>query len=485
MHSWTNSRLCCVAFPTPPVPHTLLLPIRAKGLAVDIVPSSFSLSLSLSSQRVAFARSFDLHTDCDPSHIPQRTNLLTSEATIDWLSSKSPMRTPMFSEQEQTELAHWSYTCTDHSIVSEYLGPTWDWLLYNCVPEWVAPNVLSLAGFLCMTTTFALWMTGLMHPVLVAVLIMLYQTLDALDGKQARRIRNCTALGEIMDHGCDAVCMVWLCAMLAQLLGITDPEAVWCAVYLGQLAFVTEHLRVLQAPGLPVEFPKWTGPGEALVVIQALFLLEGLCSLPSLLTSMLPGFTTIVGWGLMGAYILAFMGMGLQLESLSRTRHRHTAGIVMLCYCIGCAHGLFWPVQSQWGAIAQGVALAVLAAEIILCKMATRTAHPVVLVTVLLSLVAVPGTSICFSLFHLGWILYSLAQSTGRPFFHVYTVYTPRMPEDTSTISSSERECLQEGVDWDDSPLTCLSCKFVGGSKNFAANGRCMDCDRNESTDDQ
>lgn len=331
----------------------------------------------------------------------------------------------MFSEQEQIQLDGYTYTCTDHSMTSEYLGPAWDWLLYNCVPEWVAPNVLTLMGFLCMTAAFGLWMAGVIHPVLVALLIMMYQALDALDGKQARRIRNCSALGEIMDHGCDAVCTVWLCAMLAKLLGIQHPDAVWCAVYLGQLAFVTEHLRVLQSPGLPVEFPKWTGPGEALVVIQVLFLLEGVCSLPSFLASMLPGFSTIVGWGLMGAYMLAFVGMGLQLENLSRTRHRHTAGIVMLCYCMGCAHGLFWPVQSQWGAIAQGVALAIVSAEVILCKMATRTAHPVVLVTVLLSLVAAHGTSICFSLLHLGWILWSLAQSTNRPLLHVYTSPTP------------------------------------------------------------
>ena len=31
------------------------------------------------------------------------------------------------------------------------------------------------------------------------------QTLDALDGKQARRLHQATQLGELLDHGCDAL----------------------------------------------------------------------------------------------------------------------------------------------------------------------------------------------------------------------------------------------------------------------------------------
>ena len=32
-----------------------------------------------------------------------------------------------------------------------------------------------------------------------------YQSLDAIDGKQARRTNSSTPLGELFDHGCDAV----------------------------------------------------------------------------------------------------------------------------------------------------------------------------------------------------------------------------------------------------------------------------------------
>lgn len=34
--------------------------------------------------------------------------------------------------------------------------------------------------------------------------LFIYQTLDATDGKQARRTGSSTPLGELFDHGCDA-----------------------------------------------------------------------------------------------------------------------------------------------------------------------------------------------------------------------------------------------------------------------------------------
>ncbi|GAM16932.1 hypothetical protein SAMD00019534_001070, partial [Acytostelium subglobosum LB1] len=35
--------------------------------------------------------------------------------------------------------------------------------------------------------------------------IFIYQTMDALDGKQARRTNSSSGLGELFDHGCDAI----------------------------------------------------------------------------------------------------------------------------------------------------------------------------------------------------------------------------------------------------------------------------------------
>jgi phosphatidylglycerophosphate synthase len=40
---------------------------------------------------------------------------------------------------------------------------------------------------------------------LCAIGLFVYQTLDAIDGKQARRTESSTPLGELFDHGCDAI----------------------------------------------------------------------------------------------------------------------------------------------------------------------------------------------------------------------------------------------------------------------------------------
>jgi phosphatidylglycerophosphate synthase len=40
---------------------------------------------------------------------------------------------------------------------------------------------------------------------LTALGLFLYQSLDAIDGKQARRTGSSSPLGELFDHGCDSV----------------------------------------------------------------------------------------------------------------------------------------------------------------------------------------------------------------------------------------------------------------------------------------
>lgn len=51
--------------------------------------------------------------------------------------------------------------------------------------------------------------------IIAAIGIFLYQTLDALDGKQARRIKAFSPLGQLFDHGCDSLSTS---AMLIQIL---------------------------------------------------------------------------------------------------------------------------------------------------------------------------------------------------------------------------------------------------------------------------
>jgi ethanolaminephosphotransferase len=103
----------------------------------------------------------------------------------------------------------------DHSLVSRYvLKPYWWSQVIKIFPLWIAPNAITLSGFGfviiniltmlyytpnldqdCPPWVYASWAIGL----------FLYQTFDAIDGSQARRTKQSGPLGELFDHGVDAL----------------------------------------------------------------------------------------------------------------------------------------------------------------------------------------------------------------------------------------------------------------------------------------
>ncbi|XP_068310461.1 choline/ethanolaminephosphotransferase 1-like isoform X1 [Pyrus communis] len=88
------------------------------------------------------------------------------------------------------------------------------------------PNMITLTGFMFLLTSALLgyiysprldsapprWV-NFAH----GLLLFLYQTFDAVDGKQARRTNSSSPLGELFDHGCDALA----CAFEALAFGST------------------------------------------------------------------------------------------------------------------------------------------------------------------------------------------------------------------------------------------------------------------------
>ncbi|CAD8199584.1 unnamed protein product [Paramecium octaurelia] len=112
-------------------------------------------------------------------------------------------------------LKSYRYKGTDQSLLYNYILSPLAELCLRFVPMNVAPNVLTLMGLACiilphilyffvMGDNFAgfipnwlLWLTALLH--------MLYMNFDNLDGKQARRTKNSSPLGMILDHNFDSM----------------------------------------------------------------------------------------------------------------------------------------------------------------------------------------------------------------------------------------------------------------------------------------
>ncbi|MFM7852058.1 MAG: CDP-alcohol phosphatidyltransferase family protein [Flammeovirgaceae bacterium] len=50
----------------------------------------------------------------------------------------------------------------------------------------------------------------------LAIAVWTYSTLDAIDGKQARRTKSSSPLGQLFDHGCDSFSTTFFVLALAQ-----------------------------------------------------------------------------------------------------------------------------------------------------------------------------------------------------------------------------------------------------------------------------
>lgn len=122
------------------------------------------------------------------------------------------------------ELKNYKYHGTDKSLIANYvMQPFWRYVV-EFLPLWLAPNLVTLLGFFAIVGSYLLLAS--FTPLIVgeapswvyivmAVCLFWYQTMDAIDGKQARRTGTSSPLGELFDHGCDAMTTVFMGLSLA------------------------------------------------------------------------------------------------------------------------------------------------------------------------------------------------------------------------------------------------------------------------------
>ena len=95
------------------------------------------------------------------------------------------------------------------------LRPWWR-AVAAALPVWLAPNAVTLLGtaalVLSATLLTALSAGGASPPawsqLLAAASVLFYQTMDAADGSHARFLGLASPLGQLFDHGCDALAAV-------------------------------------------------------------------------------------------------------------------------------------------------------------------------------------------------------------------------------------------------------------------------------------
>ena len=189
------------------------------------------------------------------------------------------------SEATDAAIRRFVHRGSDQSLLYEHvLSPLASWLV-EWLPRWMAPNLVTLVG-LCFPLSAALifaWHCPALDctaaprwPHLYgAAAILIYQTFDNMDGKQARRTKSSSPLGMLFDHGCDAINCV--------LLVVSIPG---CVLSAGHNDLPT-LLGLLMTSFTPFFFSTWdhytrgqfvlppiNGPNEGLVCAALL----GVCS---------------------------------------------------------------------------------------------------------------------------------------------------------------------------------------------------------------
>ena len=116
------------------------------------------------------------------------------------------------------QLDKYQYKPGTYTTIDNLLTPYWNWTV-QLVPKSVAPNLITFTGFLVfLSSTVFIFLYDFTFKEEIpswcffyaAATLWIYTTLDAIDGKQARRTKSSSALGQLFDHGCDAFCLSFI-----------------------------------------------------------------------------------------------------------------------------------------------------------------------------------------------------------------------------------------------------------------------------------
>lgn len=183
------------------------------------------------------------------------------------------------SEKGIENLHYYKYNGVDNSFCARlFLNSYWEFVVSK-IPTWIAPNVLTLCGLgfmvfgailsIVYSPTYTEEVPGSVA-LTYAIIVFLYQTADNIDGKQARRTKSGSPLGELFDHGVDAIVMGLTMMMISSVLHAGNPSSIIMSI-LGIAAYWFSHWEEYHE-GILV-MGEFTGPTELNLYEIALYLI--------------------------------------------------------------------------------------------------------------------------------------------------------------------------------------------------------------------
>jgi cytidyltransferase-like protein len=213
------------------------------------------------------------------SSVAELGNNAVARATEGWLEL-------FLTPAEKHNFSQWNEIVKDHSLVHKVTGSYLDRLSLHYLPATLAPNVLTLSGFIMLGQAWYLTNEyGDSHPVacswLAAATILLFFITSSATCHHADRIKQHTALSDLFKYCCDSGSTVWIAMLTTFCLGGKQTETQWYAVQACQLVLFLKHLSAFRRQaGLRYHF--FQGPGEVLLGCIALLGLRAIIGLDRL-----------------------------------------------------------------------------------------------------------------------------------------------------------------------------------------------------------
>jgi len=181
----------------------------------------------------------------------------------------------------EKNLLAYRYSGSDASLLYKYFfSPIAQALVDKVIPSWLAPNVITLIGFMCTfiphIIILCMFPNQIEGPapkwlcILAAVGQLCYMILDNADGKQARKTGSSSPLGLLFDHGCDAMntFITGLSVFTVTQLGNTN-YTVYAAI-IGMITFYIATWEEFYVESL--NLPIINGANEGIVIMIAIYI---------------------------------------------------------------------------------------------------------------------------------------------------------------------------------------------------------------------
>ncbi|CAB9520317.1 Choline-phosphate cytidylyltransferase A [Seminavis robusta] len=221
-------------------------------------------------------------------HIPQSLHRASSFGTNAVVRATEGWLELFLTPHEKLTFSQWKEKIKDKSLTKHLTSPLFEYLAYKYIPDTVAPNVVTLSGFLILGHGWYLTnLYGDYYPTSctwVAVLsIVLFFATTSMEGFHTDRIRQRTPLGELFKYSCDSCATVFLVLLTTYCLGGTSIETQWNAVQASQLILFYKHLSAFHR-NAGLRYNVFTGPGDVIVVCICLLSIRGTLGLDWVLT---------------------------------------------------------------------------------------------------------------------------------------------------------------------------------------------------------